>query len=248
MNAKKILLLGKNGMAGQTIYKYVKKQSYDIVGLDSYDFNVLFNDLNEVVDLNEYYVVINCIGLLNHETDVKKLILVNSLFPQELEELSDYYDFKLIHISTDCYLDNTPYGHSKWLGELKDSLTLRTSIIGHDNYKKGTGLLNWFLDQKGIVRGYKNHIWYGITTLELAKVMEKSIEMDLKGIIEVTNGEPISKYALLKLIKDEYKLDTKLEGIYLDQYVIKELNKDIDFDIPFYDDMIHEMRLFNEED
>ena len=58
----------------------------------------------------------------------------------------------------------------------------------------------------------------------------------------------ISKYALLKIIKDEYKLDTNLEGIYLDQYVIKELNKDIDFDIPFYDDMIHEMRLFNEED
>lgn len=248
MNAKKILLLGKNGMAGQTVYKYFKKQGYDIVGLDSCDFNVFFNDLNEVVDLNEYDIVINCIGLLNHETDVKKLILVNSSFPHELEYLSYYYGFKLIHISTDCYLDNTAYGHSKWLGELKDSLTLRTSIIGHDNYKKGTGLLNWFLDQKGIVRGYKNHIWYGITTLELAKAMEKSIEMDLKGIIEVTNGEPISKYALLKIIKDEYKLDTNLEGIYLDQYVIKELNKDIDFDIPFYDDMIHEMRLFNEED
>ena len=248
MNAKKILLLGSKGMAGQTVYKYFKKQGYDIVGLDSYDFNVVLSNLEDRVDLSQYDVVINCIGLLNHETDVKKLILVNSLFPHELEELSDYYGFKLIHISTDCYLDNTAYGHSKWLGELKDSLTLRTSIIGHDNYKKGTGLLNWFLDQKGIVRGYKNHIWYGITTLELAKVIEKSIEMDLKGIIEVSNGEPISKYALLKIIKDEYKLDTNLEGIYLDQYVIKELNKDIDFDIPFYDDMIHEMRLFNEED
>jgi len=243
----KILLLGKDGMAGQTVYRYLKEHNYDIKGLSRKEFNATEDKLCDKEQLEQYDYVINCIGLLNHETDTKKLILVNALLPHILEEYSKEYNFKLIHISTDCYLDNTAYGHSKWLGELNNSLTIRTSIIGHDNIKRGTGLLNWVINQQGVVNGYLNHIWYGITTLELAKVIDKCIELELTGIVEATNGTPITKNRLLELIKKEYELDIDIKGIYTEETTIKELQKDIDFNIPTYEQMIHEMRLFNEK-
>jgi dTDP-4-dehydrorhamnose reductase len=234
----KILVLGKNGMLGQTVYKYLKDK-YIIDGTDRKTFDVLKDELENKYDLNKYDYVINCIGILNHETDRIKLITVNALFPNKLEQLAKEYDFKLIHISTDCYQDDTAYGKSKWLGELKDSLTLRTSIIGHDTNKKGTGLLNWFLTQQEC-SGYSQTYWSGITTLELAKTIEKCFKLSLKGIYNVTNGTPISKYDLLILIKDVYNLNIKV--VPNDSIIAnKVLNKDYEFNIPSYEVMIKEM-------
>jgi len=236
----KILVLGKDGMLGQMVYKYLNDK-YEVCGIDRDTFDVLSDSLEFKVDLNEFDYVINCIGLLNHETDVSKLILINALFPHRLDELSLIYNFKLIHISTDCYLDNTPYGHSKWLGELRDSknLTLRTSIIGHDKNKNGTGLLNWFLNQKEC-QGYTRNYWGGVTTLELAKTIEKCFKLSLDGIYNVTNGEPISKYNLLSLINKVYNLDINI--IPNDNIVSnKSLEKTYDFGIPTYEEMIKEM-------
>lgn len=237
----KILVLGKNGMLGQTVYKYLKDK-YDVCGTDRDTFDVLKDNLEDKYNLNEYDYVINCIGILNHEKDKIKIITVNALFPNKLECLSKQYNFKLIHISTDCYKDDTCYGKSKWLGELEDSLTLRTSIIGHDKYKMGTGLLNWFLNQKEC-QGYSQTYWSGTTTLELAKTIEKCFKLSLKGIYNVTNGIPISKYDLLVLINKIYNLNINV--IPNDKVICnKVLNKDYEFNIPSYEEMIKEM--FNE--
>lgn len=240
-----ILVLGKNGMLGQTLYEYLKRNKYNVDGTDIDSFDVCKDSLEEKYDLSKYDYVINCIGLLNHESNITKLIMINSLFPHRLDYLSKQFNFKLIHISTDCYLDNTAYGHSKWLGELKnsDNLTLRTSIIGYDKYKMGTGLFNWFVNQKQ-ANGYLNHIWYGVTTLELSKVIEKTFNLELKGIIEVTNGKGISKYKLLKMINNIYNLKIKLNPVIKSKIVIKRLNKGHDFNIPSYKRMIIEMRRF----
>ena len=242
----KILVLGSNGMLGQMVYKYLKVKDYDVDGSTRKTLNVLVDNLEDKYQLNNYDIVINCIGLLNHETDYKKLILINALFPHQLEGLSKEYNFKLIHISTDCYLDNTAYGHSKWLGELNESLTLRTSIIGHDNNKRGTGLLNWFLNQTECT-GYSQTYWNGVTTLELSKTVEKCLKLNLKGIYNVTNGTPISKYELLVLINNIYNLDIKVipnEDIICD----KTLIKDYDFGTPSYEKMIKEMFYENNDD
>lgn len=236
----KILVLGKDGMLGQMVYKYLGSK-YEVVGTNRDVFNALTDDLEFKVNLNEFDYVINCIGILNHEADIHKLIWINALFPHRLDELSQIYNFKLIHISTDCYLDNTPYGHSKWLGELRDSknLTLRTSIIGHDNNKRGTGLLNWLLDQKEC-QGYTKTYWSGVTTLELAKTIEKCFKLSLEGIYNVTNGTPISKYDLLNLVNKIYNLGINI--IPNDNVVSnKVLEQTFDFGIPTYEEMIKEM-------
>ena len=128
---------------------------------------------------------------------------------------------KLIHFSSDCvfsgkkgsYRENDLadpvdfYGRSKLLGELdyENCITIRKSVIGHELLTRN-GLLEWFLNQKGIVYGYTNVIFSGLTVLELAEIIEYYIlpRNDLKGILNIS-GESISKFDLLKIISNIYK-------------------------------------------
>ena len=62
-----------------------------------------------------------------------------------------------------------------FLGEISNnSITLRTSFIGKE-LGTNRALLNWFLSQKGKIKGYRNAIYSGLTTLEVAKVLDKYV-------------------------------------------------------------------------
>jgi len=106
------------------------------------------------------------------------------------------------------------YGRSKYLGEVDHPacLTIRTSIIGRD-FLKQSALLEWFLAQRGgTVRGYRNAVFSGLTTLALARVMGDLIEhhIDLCGVMQVAS-EPITKLDLLTRIRDAMDLDVTIE-------------------------------------
>lgn len=87
-------------------------------------------------------------------------------------------------------------------------MTIRTSIIGHE-IKGKLSLLEWFLNNKNpSAYGYTNHIWNGLTTLELCKVIDQIIIKniyinDVRHIFSTKN----SKYKMLKVFKDIYKKD-----------------------------------------
>ena len=92
------------------------------------------------------------------------------------------------------------------MGELESEniITIRKSVIGHELDSK-KGLLEWFLNHQGIVEGYKEAIFSGLTVLELARIIDMYIlpNKDIKGIIHLS-GDPISKYDLLKIIANQY--------------------------------------------
>ena len=50
--------------------------------------------------------------------------------------------------------------------------------------------------------GYKTAIWGGVTTLELAKVVDYVIQNPITGLVQVSNGEGINKFDLLQLFKE----------------------------------------------
>jgi dTDP-4-dehydrorhamnose reductase len=175
-------------------------------------------------------IIINCIGItkqLVHKNKISEIIRVNSFLPHFLSQLVNLQKkIRLIHFSTDCVFSGIKgnyketdlpdaqdiYGRSKLLGEIScsNTLTLRTSIIGHELQTKYS-LLNWFLDQKKFVEGYKNAFFSGLTTLEIAKVLDRFIipNKNLEGLYHLS-GKKISKYDLLNLIKKVYKKDIKI--------------------------------------
>ncbi len=186
-----------------------------------------FEELEGKIKVIAPNIVINCLGMTNKIQNknkninlIENYIKINSLLPHKLYEICSRYDTRLIHLSTDCVFSGKKgfysesdlpdpqdiYGRSKLLGELdyKNCITLRKSVIGHEFFTKN-GLLEWFLDQKDKVEGYKNVTFSGLTVLELANIIENYIipNKSLEGILHLS-GPSISKYDLLKIVSKIY--------------------------------------------
>jgi dTDP-4-dehydrorhamnose reductase len=174
-------------------------------------------------------IVINCIGLIKQKEAVDDPLValpINSIFPHRLAGLCKLIDARLIHISTDCvfsgscgnYLESDMvdardlYGISKAIGEVTYShtVTLRTSIIGHE-LQSANGLLEWFLSQKDVCKGYASAIFSGLPTVVLAGIIRDYVipNRELSGLYHVAS-EPISKFDLLKIISHVYGKEIKI--------------------------------------
>src|SRR5690554_4043433 len=231
---KKILVLGASGMAGHTITLYFNRRGYNVTTLSQMpiDFHegekvVLdvfeIEKLKNLITTGNFDAIINCIGILNEyaEKNKDKAVFLNSYLPHFLVNVTKNMKTKIIQMSTDCVFSgnkgqykeydfrdgDTFYDRSKALGEINNDkdLTFRNSIIGPDINKKGIGLFNWFMKQKGPIKGFNKAMWTGVTTLTLAKAMEVAIEQNLTGIYNLVNNQLISKYDLLKLFNKYFR-------------------------------------------
>lgn len=264
----RILILGKNGMLGHVVYNYFKEFGYEVYGTDINNSEIIYDAyknqelIEDILKDIKPNVVINCIGILNKVAEDNKVLAVklNSLLPHYLDSLSIKYDFKFIHVSTDCVFEGTKgkydelylpdahsfYGRSKALGEVNNnrSLTLRTSIVGPDSNPNGIGLFQWFMKQNENVNGYKKVIWTGVTTIELAKCMKKAIDNDIVGLNHVVNNLEISKYDLLQLFNKVFNKNINIneENNTISKKTLVRTDKSYDFDVPSYEQMIIEMK------
>jgi len=180
--------------------------------------------LSEVMQQVSPDVVINCVGLvkqLQAADDPLEVLPINAMLPHRLAKHCARTDARLIHVSTDCIFSGSKggyiesdmsdatdlYGKSKFIGELHTLphvITLRTSLIGHE-LNSAHSLVNWFLSQSGVVKGYSRAIFSGLPTVELATVIRDYIlpNTALQGLYHVATS-PISKYDLLRLIAQIY--------------------------------------------
>jgi len=163
--------------------------------------------------------VINCVGIIKQRSAAKESIPsleVNALLPHRLRLVCAAAGARLVHLSTDCvfngrrgmYRQTDPadaedlYGLSKYLGEVSEApgITIRSSIIGLELSRKQS-LIEWFLAQRGAIRGFTRAIYSGVTTAEMARVIEHILihEPELHGLWQVASA-PINKHDLLCLL------------------------------------------------
>lgn len=267
----KYLILGCNGMAGHMIAKYLIECGHDVIGIARQDSQFCKTMIGDVTDkeflstaLGEegYDIVINCVGVLNKAVDARPAagIYINSVLPHLIAELLSEKRTKLIHISTDCVFsgkkgsyteEDIPdaeslYGRSKAIGEVIDdkNLTLRTSIIGPELKENGIGLFHWFMKQETEVSGYSKVIWSGVTTLQLAKVIEQIANDNLTGLYHLVNNENINKYELLGLFNQycrEKKIRILEKSDIINDKSLRNNRKDYIIKVPSYKAMIQEM-------
>ncbi|WP_433532419.1 dTDP-4-dehydrorhamnose reductase family protein [Micromonospora sp. CA-263727] len=188
-----------------------------------------FAQVRQLVDELRPDVVVNCVGVIKQRPDVQDAVhtvTLNALFPHLLADACAESGSRLIHVSTDCVFsgqrggyveDDLPdppdlYGRSKLLGEATGAaaLTLRTSIIGHE-LTTSRSLVDWFLSQRGRVRGFTRAIYSGVTTVEFARLLRTVVlpREELTGLYHVA-AEPISKYDLLRLVAEVYRWSGEL--------------------------------------
>lgn len=212
-------------------------------------------------------VVVNCIGLVKQLTEADDPLMalpINAMLPHRLARLCDLIGARLVHVSTDCvfngakggYTESDPsdaedlYGKSKFLGEVAypHTITLRTSIIGHE-LASAHGLVGWFLEQEGSVKGYRRAIFSGLPTVELSRIVRDLVlpRPALSGLYHVA-AAPIAKFDLLELVASAYGKNIMIEPD--DRVMIdRSLNADrfreaTGYAAPAWPDLIAQMRDF----
>ena len=210
--------------------------------------------------------VINCIGVIKqrkHAVSQSALTIeINALLPHRLHEVCAEVGARLIHFSTDCVFSGRTggyretdepdavdlYGRSKLLGEVHEApgLTVRSSIVGLELSRR-TGLIEWFLAQRGTIRGFRRAIYTGVTTAEMARFVARVLAAhhDLHDVWHLASA-PISKYDLLVALArrlgrtdveilpdDDFVCDRSLDGSRLRQV--------IGYEAPSWDAMLTEL-------
>lgn len=273
----KVIVFGANGMAGHMIALYLQEQGHEVTGFvksknnlfPCIEGNALESGLiRKIIRDGEYDFVINCIGILNKSVDAKLAegIYINSVLPHLLEECVEGSKTKIIHISSDCVFtgntgnyteDSHPdaesyYGRTKALGELKSSgrgqnLTFRTSIVGPELKRDGIGLFHWFMSQTGLVNGFTEVIWSGVTTLELAKAIDSAMKQNLTGLYHLVNNTVISKHDLLCLFNKYMNNDRTVihqNGSFINDKSLVDTRGELHHRIPSYEVMVQELAVW----
>lgn len=260
-NVEKIALLDKayGGVNNHRVLEFDASRLYqDFVNKKGYPGEYLPSFLEKVGSID---YVINAIGVtIPFSIENPALtFFINSALPHILARI---FGEKLIHITTDCvfngkegfpYNENSPkipvdlYGLSKSLGEPMNCLTLRTSIIGRE-LESFTGLLEWFLQQKGkIITGFANHFWNGITTREFGRICDEIMSHPEKypktGLYHIFSTT-VSKYEMLLDFERKYSIGAKINKDAKNKLnrtlvTIYEVNKK--FNIPPFEKMIKEL-------
>ncbi len=237
---------------------FARENAYAGVDVRSQD------SLNEVLTDFHPEAVVNGIGVVKQRPAARESIPsieINALFPHRLALLLQAIGARMIHLSTDCVFSGKKgqykesdlsdaedlYGRSKYLGEVSDShcVTLRTSMIGRELSRKQS-LLEWLLAQKGTIKGYKNAIFSGFTTIELSRIIEKVLmeHTQAAGTYHVSS-EPISKFDLLMLIKEKMGLALEIvpeESFHCDRSLdSSRFRREFNYTPPTWEAMIDEL-------
>ncbi len=257
----RLLIIGGGGMLGHKlvqkmsenfdVWTTVRNESKIYDDLKIFDKkrtfeNVNVNQIDEIERILKQIkpqVVINAVGIIKQlpsSKDIKQSLLINSIFPHILAELTRKYESRLITVGTDCVFsgkkgnyneEDIPdatdvYGKSKNLGEVvsENCLTLRTSIIGREIFTRNS-LVEWFLSNNDrTVKGYKNAVFSGFPTIVLADIFADLIinHAKLEGLYHLSS-EPINKFDLLNLLKKAFGVEIEIEP-FQDFYIDRSLD------------------------
>jgi len=227
----KIYVLGASGMLGKYVSTYLRTQEFYVTDInrDKLDAsNITQGELHAKLfhlGLKKDDVIINCMGTIKPRIDALgdlNGILVNSVFPRILANVSEAVGAHLIHPTTDCvysglkgsyneddkYDVSDVYGMSKAMGEPSNCTVIRTSIIGEE-VGQGRSLVEWIKSSANkTVNGFTNHNWNGITCLQFAKICEEMINTNNYWVgIKHFHSNTVNKKELVEMISDEYDLN-----------------------------------------
>jgi dTDP-4-dehydrorhamnose reductase len=232
-----ILIFGANGMLGTYISKYLTKTHINdtIINVSRNELDISIVDENTLKSFilnNKPSWIINCAGVIKpriQHTGEISTIKINSVFPRMLANICELNNIKCIHISTDGVFDgqlgmytenDIPfvsdfYGQTKLLGEPLNCATMRVCPIGEELHNKRS-LIEWIKSRKNLdANGFTNHLWNGLTSLEIAKIISKMIDQNIYwlGIRHIHSPDTISKATLLDYINEIYNLNISINYI-----------------------------------
>jgi len=242
-----ILVTGANGQVGSEIressssypYKFyfTDKKQLDITNLQDIRTYIIDNNIDTIINCAAYTAVDKA------ETEQELANKINHLSVKNLAILSNEFNIKLIHISTDYVFDgrnfkpynedditnpNSVYGQTKLDGEnaildsnLKDSIIIRTSWVYSsfgNNFVKTMLRLGKEKEGLGIIFDQVGTPTYARDLVKTILDILPKIENKKVEIYHYSNEGAISWYDFAKEIMKMAKLNCKINPIETYQY------------------------------
>lgn len=223
----RVFVLGHRGMLGHVVARYLADQGCSVHTTElRYDGNPE-SPLVQVIRQAGCQTVVNC-ARARAEDHPEGAFTVNTLLPLHVAATLDAGS-TFVHASTDAVFAAGPgrrrasdppdatdgYGLSKRLAEacrdFASTVILRTSIVGPEAGEP-RNLLGRALATEGPYRGYVDHWWNGITTLEWARLAHQAAGGLLApGIHQPACEEAVTKYDLVSTIARVYGRPSSVE-------------------------------------
>ncbi|WP_042142581.1 SDR family oxidoreductase [Paucisalibacillus sp. EB02] len=226
----KILLIGATGMLGQALNNDFISENKQVVTVarNQCDYNLdLLNEGKHIIDIIEHEnpdVIINSAAIVNLnycEQNPGDAYTINARLPGLISLACQKTNSYFIQISTDHYYTNdkkkphtemdqitllNEYARTKYAGEIyalnyKNSLVVRTNIVGYRNKPDNLSFIEWIiksLDSKQPITGYNNYYTSSIDVYSFSAILREIINYKITGILNLASNEVISKYQFIK--------------------------------------------------
>lgn len=251
--------------------KHHNEHIKEIIEVTRQDFDfgqsseIVFEYLSQLCLEND--LIINCIGLTNKReraTPEQELQFwrINAVLPRLIGQVTQKNSAYAIHITTDCVFDGQEpwmcrsdshtsidlYGLTKSMGDKSISsyrrvALIRCSIIGEEPYNRS--LVEWVLNQPdgSKIDGYKNHMWNGVTCLELAKLIFAG-KYTLGDETIFASVKAVSKYDVVCSIVEHYDLKINVRETYTCEPLHRQLSYTLASEKPIQQQIL-EMKNFD---
>lgn len=219
----KICIIGSTGLLGQALVKECRGRNYETVGVARTNADICLdvtddNALTLFLRKEKFDIVINTVAIVNHKAcddSPEKAYLINARPSSILAKLSSELEFKYVYISTDGYFtddknkkhDETSkvqllneYARTKYIGEcftllLKDSLVVRTNIVGFRNDNIPT-FFEWVLnslENKDEMVLFDDYYTSSISVKQFSKALLDLLRNNACGLYNLASSEVFSK-------------------------------------------------------
>ena len=237
---KKVLVIGV-GFLGNYIIKQLKTDNFITLGTKTTtNSNYVALDITQKQDIEKIILefnpdcIINCAARVDVdflEKSPQTAYSINSDGVKNLAELSDKYNKRIIHISTDSIFDGIQgnysendipnpiniYGKSKAIGEKhlrnihQNYVIIRTNFYGIDN--EGKFLFNWIknsLELKKQITGFDDVLFSPVEIGNLSEIIEEFVMNDFIGTVHISSNDVVTKYDFAVKIAKCFGYDTSL--------------------------------------
>jgi dTDP-4-dehydrorhamnose reductase len=187
--------------------------------------------LSEMLERSQPEIIVNTAAIVSLDK-CEKSPLEAQLLHVDAARLMSKYSNRIVHVSTDSVFNGhkggytetdipdpiNEYSKSKLLGEYAiaeanaNHVIIRTNIFGFNRPLRNS-LAEWAirnLSSDTEIEGYTNVLFNAIYIGDLAKILVKLIDMNLRGVINLASENTISKYQFLKLVAEIFNYDKAL--------------------------------------
>ncbi|WP_155990175.1 hypothetical protein [Terrimonas ferruginea] len=220
----RVCVVGHRGMLGNAVDKLLR--TIPGIELTTVDARWPGEEFIGFFRTHSFDWIVNCAARIPQSNpDEREIYLVNYGLPVFLASTGA----GVIHPSTNLLTAESAYALSKWcaddtLQSFPNAFIIRCSVIGMETGDQPRSLLPWFLSSTAEqLKGFTDHLWNGITTLQWAQVCLKIIQGETHDRLIIPYSDTVSKYKLLTIFRDVFEKPVEILPVESDTRSVEPL-------------------------